>query len=84
LNNQTKHCICPITMPITSPRVPKECVGSLLLPTSDLQELSEVKFQRRVTVGTLLTLPVQNMQRRVTRKLQGPPPPDSEAESWAD
>ena len=77
----------------------KECVGSLLIPASDVQELSDVKLQRRVTVGTLLVPardlqelsmdhpvegPVKSLQRRITNKLTGPPPPDAEAESWAD
>ena len=83
-------------MPTIDPHVKKECVGSLLIPTSDIQELSQVKVQRRVTVGTLLIAPkdlcsdhhgetpVAVMQRRITKKLTGPAPPDSEAESWAD
>ena len=78
--------------------VKKECVGSLLVPTSDVQELSEstaTKLQKRVTaVGTLLipdndlwsTDPeqVNSLQRRITNKLTGPAPPDSEADTWAD
>ena len=76
------------------------CVGSLLVPSSDVQELTQVKLKKRATVpvGTLLVppqdlssssdrdgeLPATSLQRRITNKLTGPAPPDSEAESWAD
>ena len=74
----------------------KECVGSLLVPASDVQELSQgsPKLQKRVTaVGTLLVSPrdlaaqeegVPNLQRRITDKLKGPAPSDAEADTWAD
>jgi hypothetical protein len=88
-----------------------ECVGTLLIPSTDLQELSHtsspksfapglVNIKKRVTVGSLMvqssdlnttpqdnTLPessVKTLQRRITKRLQGPAPDDSEADSWAD
>jgi hypothetical protein len=87
-----------------------ECVGSLLVHSSDVKELSEkasesffvptVNLRQRVTAGTLLVKPDDlrspdrnasdnaeggdSIQKRLTNTLSGPPPADSEVDSWAD
>ena len=87
-----------------------ECVGSLLVPAHDVQELSDIPSpvaavnlkKRGTAVGTLMvpsndlsstkeaaaradgSSQMSSLQRRITDKLMGPPPDDSEADTWAD
>jgi hypothetical protein len=94
-----------------------ECVGSLLVSTHDVQDLSDApevhipsfpegNLKRRVTAGTLLvsstdlktpageesdpkqdgpdTSGATTLRKRITNRLNGPAPEDSEADSWAD
>ena len=86
-------------------RTTSECVGSLLVDSKDIQELgsspmmassfTQVNLQKRVTVGTLLVPPDDlkttheessspSLARRVTERLQGPPPDDADTDMWAD
>jgi hypothetical protein len=87
-----------------------ECVGTLLVHSSDVKELSDrpsdslslptVNLSKRVTAGTLLVMPDDlrspeqhdspnndagvSIQKRLHNTLNGPPPADSEADTWAD
>jgi hypothetical protein len=107
---------------MSSPQKDKvECVGTLLVSSHDMQELSdaptpsfadvhvprpsfpEVYLKKRVTAGTLLvsstalnsseeeTVPKQDgldtsptLRKRITARLNGPAPDDSEVDTWAD
>lgn len=64
-----------------------ECVGTLLIPSQDLQELSQIKssfggasLQKH---GTGDSMP-STLRYRLTKKLTGPAPSVAEADHWAD
>jgi hypothetical protein len=99
-----------------------ECVGTLLVSSHDVQELSDVPtpsllseahiptpsfpdvyLKKRVSAGTLLVSPKDlkspeekpvpkqddgdtssTLRKRITNRLTGPAPPDSEVDTWAD
>eukprot|EP00547_Thalassionema_nitzschioides_P006126 CAMPEP_0194214618 /NCGR_PEP_ID=MMETSP0156-20130528/15936_1 /TAXON_ID=33649 /ORGANISM="Thalassionema nitzschioides, Strain L26-B" /LENGTH=78 /DNA_ID=CAMNT_0038942919 /DNA_START=113 /DNA_END=349 /DNA_ORIENTATION=+ len=71
-----------------------ECVGSLLVHSSDLQELSstalaspecaELIEQRKLQVKPEHKAPKVSLRRRITEKMAGPAPKDEEADTWAD
>ena len=90
-----------LSVPVPATR--DECVGSLLVHQSDVQEVSAaedpgfaVNLQKRVSAGTLLvpssdlqspqqdSAPQGSLRRRITDRLNGPPPKDDEADKWVD